>query len=67
MSCKHRIRALVVEAALTLTSGVAGHAAEETAKPVFAYALPNLPGRTATGVLVTYAPLSRLDITTRAV
>ena len=31
-------------------------AAEETVKPAFAYPLPNVPGKTATGLLVTYPP-----------
>ena len=56
MPGKDRIRLLIVGATMALVSGMACQAAEETVKPVFAYALPNVPGQTATGLLVSYPP-----------
>ena len=56
MPGKDRIWPLIVGAAMALVSGMECQAAEDTVKPVFAYALPNVPGQTATGLLVTYQP-----------
>lgn len=41
------------------TSGFAGQATEETVKPAFSHALPNVPGQAITGLLVTYPPGGR--------
>ena len=56
MPGKDRIRLLIVGATMALVSAMACQAAEETVKPVFAYALPNVQGQTATGLLVSYPP-----------
>lgn len=42
-----------------LVSVFPGQAAEETVKPAFAYRLPNVPGKSVTGLLVTYPPGGR--------
>ena len=59
MSGINRIVRSITLAAMALSSGMAAQAAEETVRPVFAYGLPNVPGQTATGLLVTYQPGER--------
>ena len=48
----------VIGLALAVMSGQA-RATEETVKPAFTYPLPNVPGKAATGLLVTYPPGGR--------
>ena len=52
----HEFKSLVAGTVLAASSGLAGQAADETVTPAFAYALPNLPGQSATGLLVSYGP-----------
>jgi quercetin dioxygenase-like cupin family protein len=48
---------LLIGAAVMATSGAfAPVAAHETVKPAFSYAIPNIPGKTVTALVVTYKP-----------
>jgi quercetin dioxygenase-like cupin family protein len=47
---------LISVAALAMVSAFQVVVAHETVKPAFAYAIPNVPGKTVTALVVTYKP-----------